>query len=377
MEIRNRGVLPKKPISKLAKHLAELACVGILLLIPARALGQAGQSGTLTGRVRGPGGVSVPGATVVVTESTTGERKATWTDEAGNFRLENIAPGTYKLEVSLVGFRKDVREPVPVTAGKSLAVNIALVIDGGLFAGATSTSGATRRAGALAGGENLQASGDLMSAGSRNMSGEGNPSESPNGSPDGSVRFLQGASAGGMPASDSGMAEENASASGANSFLLSGGTGVTASTPGEDGRRMRERFQQFREQMGGQGAPGFGGGASGPGGGGGMEGRPSLEMMATFGGGRGGPGGWAGRRAQVNRIRGNISEQYSNSALDAHPYPLNAANSPRIPAYSEQVGIGFGGPLVIPKVYNGAEKTSFFVNYSLTRSRNEIGRAHV
>jgi hypothetical protein len=56
--------------------------------------------------------------------------------------------------------------------------------------------------------------------------------------------------------------------------------------------------------------------------------------------------------------------------LDAHPYPLNVASSPRIPAYSEQAGIGFGGPLVIPKIYNGASKTSFFVNYSLTRGKN-------
>ena len=365
----NGAVPPKKPISKLAKHLAGLAFV-LIFLIAGRGFALADHGGTLTGHVRGPGGVSVPGATVEVTESASGERKVTWTDEAGNFRLDNIAPGTYKLEVSLVGFRKDIREPVPVTAGKSLAVNIALVIDVGPLPVAAGTDSATRRAGASAGGENLQASGDLMSAGSRNMSGEGNSSESPNGLPDGSVRFLQGASAGGTPASDSGMVEENASASGANSFLLSGGTGVTASTPGEDGRRMRERFQQFREQMGGQGTPGFGGGASGPGGGGGMAGGPSLEMMAGFAGGRGGPGGWAGRRAQVNRIRGNISEQYSNSALDAHPYPLNAAYSPRIPAYSEQAGIGFGGPLVIPKVYNGAEKTSFFVNYGLTRSKN-------
>jgi len=369
-------VLPKKPISKLVKHLAGLACVVILLPLPVRALGQAGQGGTLTGHVRGPGSVSVPGATVEITESASGERKVTWTDEAGNFHLDNIAPGTYKLEVSLVGFRKDIREPVPVAAGKSLAVNIALVIDIGPLPDAAGAESATRRAGASAGGENLQAFGDLVSASSRNLNGEGNPSESPNGSPDGSVRFLQGASAGGMPVSDSGMAEENASASGANSFLLSGGSGVTASTPGEDGQRMRERFQQFREQMGGQGAPGFGGGGDGggggfgPGGGGGMAGGPSLEMMAGFAGGRGGPGGWAGRRAQVNRIRGNISEQYSNSALVARPYPLNTANSPRIPAYSEQAGIGFGGPLVIPKVYNGAEKTSFFVNYSLTRSRN-------
>jgi hypothetical protein len=72
----------------------------------------------------------------------------------------------------------------------------------------------------------------------------------------------------------------------------------------------------------------------------------------------------------VNRLRGNISEQYTNSVLDAHPYPLNVAESPQIPSYSEQLGATIGGPLVIPKIYNGGNKTSFFVNYSMTRGKS-------
>jgi hypothetical protein len=127
---------------------------------------------------------------------------------------------------------------------------------------------------------------------------------------------------------------------------------------------MRERFQQMRGQMAGQVVPGFGGGS------GGMEGGPSLEMIAIFAGGKAGPGGWAGRRAQVNRIRGNFSEQYTNSAFDAHPYPLNAASSRQFASYHEQVGVGFGGPLVIPGIYNGKEKTGFFANYTLARGEN-------
>ena len=72
----------------------------------------------------------------------------------------------------------------------------------------------------------------------------------------------------------------------------------------------------------------------------------------------------------MNRLRGNISEQYTNSVLDAHPYPLNVAESPQIPSYSEQLGATIGGPLVIPKIYNGGNKTSFFLNYSMTRGKS-------
>jgi hypothetical protein len=72
----------------------------------------------------------------------------------------------------------------------------------------------------------------------------------------------------------------------------------------------------------------------------------------------------------VNRLRGNIMESYTNSVFDAHPYPLNVAESPQIPSYSEQFNATVGGPLVIPKIYNGGNKTSFFVNYNLTRGKS-------
>ena len=81
-------------------------------------------------------------------------------------------------------------------------------------------------------------------------------------------------------------------------------------------------------------------------------------------------GRFGGRRSQINRIRGNFFERYSNSALNASPYPLNVASSRQIPSYSERLGIGFGGPLTIPGIYHGKDKTTFFFNYSLGRSRN-------
>ena len=79
----------------------------------------ASNTGMVAGVVRGPGEVPVPGATVTVT-GTTGERKQTWTDEAGNYTLAALKPGVYKLEVSLVGFRGEVRDSVSVTAGEAV-----------------------------------------------------------------------------------------------------------------------------------------------------------------------------------------------------------------------------------------------------------------
>ena len=82
--------------------------------------------------------------------------------------------------------------------------------------------------------------------------------------------------------------------------------------------------------------------------------------------------GWGRNRAQVNRVRGNFTEQYTNSGFDAHPYPLNVPESPRIPSYQETFGFSLGGPLVIPKIYNGSNKTSWFASYNLQRGRTGL-----
>jgi len=74
----------------------------------------------------------------------------------------------------------------------------------------------------------------------------------------------------------------------------------------------------------------------------------------------------------VNRIRGNFMEQYTNSVFDAHPYPLNVAESPKIPSYQETLGFSLGGPLVIPHVYKGGNKTSWFASYNLQRGRTGL-----
>ncbi len=74
----------------------------------------------------------------------------------------------------------------------------------------------------------------------------------------------------------------------------------------------------------------------------------------------------------MNRIRGNFTEQYTNSVFDAHPYPLNVAESPKIPAYHETFGFSLGGPLNIPHVYHGGNKTSWFASYNLQRGRTGI-----
>ena len=116
---------------------------------------------------------------------------------------------------------------------------------------------------------------------------------------------------------------------------------------------------------GGGGPGGFGGGFGGRGGPGGPGGR----------GGRG-PGGRAGqnsfgnaRRTQRPRYNANLGFILDNSALDARPFSLAGADTPKPATANFRVTASGGGPLKIPHLISG-EHTTFFLNYQLMRARN-------
>ncbi len=306
--------------------LSAAAAFWALALLPFPLHAQTGAGGIIAGHIRGPGGVSVPGAKVTLVNPQTGKEKMTWSNEAGDYFLTGVVPGTYRMTVTLAGFRPDVREPIPVVSGQTLRVPIALV-----FPRPGSTDGASGKGRAASFPGNLQ-----------NVPGGG-----PGGRAGQNLRFESGAGGG-----ESGFSGGDQAASSSNSFLLAGNT-VTAPEPGDRRQQFQQRRQQFQQYMASQRAPGFNTG-------GGFDFASAMMFFA-------GNGGF--RRPRINRIRGNLFTEYSNASLDARPYPLNIAQSPLIPSHVEQFGLSLGGPLVIPKIYNGSDKTSFFIHYNRQRNR--------
>src|SRR5207302_617350 len=147
-------------------------------------------------------------------------------------------------------------------------------------------------------------------------------------------------------------------------------------------------------QSGGQSSGRTGpGGEKGEGGGGGTSGGQ--------GGGQGSPGGPLGQGASSGGVlmNGTVGQgdqnagfgggfppgggilqgpggtgynEYSDSVFNARPYSLTQPNAPKIPTWSEQIGGNLGGPLVIPHIYDGHDKTFFFVNFDSTWARNSV-----
>lgn len=97
-----------------------------LALFATNAWGQA--VGTLNGTVLDSAGAVVPGAEVVATDNATGVETKTTTTTAGAYTLPYLPQGTYTLRVTMPGFRTATAENVILRAAQTLTVNINLEV---------------------------------------------------------------------------------------------------------------------------------------------------------------------------------------------------------------------------------------------------------
>jgi hypothetical protein len=68
-------------------------------------------------------------------------------------------------------------------------------------------------------------------------------------------------------------------------------------------------------------------------------------------------------RSGTNDIHGTLFEYLRNTAFDANSYANDYNGFPKAAEHQNDFGGTFGGPLVIPKLYDGKDKTFFFVSY--------------
>src|SRR5215475_830363 len=86
---------------------------------------QSGQSGMITGTVKDPNGAVVAGAQVTVRNEATGATRDAVTDNQGQFKVDELASGGYKVTVKRGGFKTADRD-AKVEDGKATTVEIKL-----------------------------------------------------------------------------------------------------------------------------------------------------------------------------------------------------------------------------------------------------------
>ncbi|MFN0141136.1 MAG: TonB-dependent receptor domain-containing protein [Pyrinomonadaceae bacterium] len=93
------------------------------------AMAQAGVSTSeIKGKITDPNGAVVKGATITATDADKGVSRTTTSDSEGDYRLLNLAPGTYNLKVQSGGFSILTKNGVQVTVGQTLDLDFSLKI---------------------------------------------------------------------------------------------------------------------------------------------------------------------------------------------------------------------------------------------------------
>ena len=80
-------------------------------------------AGEITGIVKDQAGAAVPGATITVTETRTNLQRVTVSTDDGVYTAPSLAPGEYRLDVKLAGFKPVRREGIRLSTGEKARVD--------------------------------------------------------------------------------------------------------------------------------------------------------------------------------------------------------------------------------------------------------------
>ncbi|HUA58779.1 MAG TPA: carboxypeptidase-like regulatory domain-containing protein [Verrucomicrobiae bacterium] len=316
-------------------------------LLAALSYGFAQESrGSILGKVTDPQNAIVPNANVVVTDIATGVSHRTVTNSTGYYEVSFLDPGPYRVEAEATGFKKTSRGPITLDVGDHLSVDLQLQIGQ-----ATESVQVTADAPLL----------DTASAAQGHVLNSRDMAQLPIGTmnPFLMQAMAAGAIFSGSMAPDNNRAMDNAASAnydsgglgnGTNEFLLDGnpitGTngGRAGFVPNQDAvDEMRIETSPYDASMG--------------------HSIGDFIMVTTKTGTNTlhGSGFW-----QFQQIRWNATPHYTRLA-----YQSGLANGTVAPGTPEQAsgrlsqpGFSLGGPVYIPKLFNGKNKLFFFVNYS-------------
>jgi Carboxypeptidase regulatory-like domain len=309
----------------------------LLLLLTLVSGGAFAQSilSSISGVVRDSSGAVVPNAQVVLHRTETNTDRTVLSDKAGNYEAINIEAGVYDITTTAAGFATTIGTGVTLIARQQLEYDVALKI--------TTTNETVTVSGASAGvinTENAQISAALTPRDvldlPANYRGAGSTS------PLNVVQALPGVQPDTAPYPPTPSTHPQPSLK----FSLQGGLPSQAETT-VDGISAQN---QTNNNIQGDSFPSA----------------EAISEVRVDGVNNNAEYGQPGEittvtKSGTNAYHGSAYEYLQNQFLDATPYGTDAANKPH--KVANDFGGSFGGPLKIPHVYNGRDKTFFFGDY--------------
>lgn len=293
-------------------------------------------AGTIHGIVKS-GNIPIPGAAISVSVGTAGEKLTTWTEVDGSYSITVPAFGTYAVRVEMPAFAVGAQQVMVDSGHANVRADVELILASRSRQGEFEAP----RQGAAGGQRGFQRLG---------LAANGNGQESSD-----AIGELVPS---GMPVP--GIAPDSAT----ESVSVTGNAGSGGASPLAE---ILQRGGDGNSLDGGAigGMPGgAGGGFGGPGGGGGGG------FRIGGGGGAGFRGGFGRRGFDINRPHGSVYYGVGDSALNAAPYSLTGLPTSTPSYVQNSFGASVGGPLNIPKIYNGGTKTFYFANYNGRRGEH-------
>lgn len=305
-------------------------CLFVFLAFSLSAFGQGTTLGSISGNVTDPSASAVPGARVTILNTQTGVPREVLTNNDGFFQALSLIPGVYSVEVTAPNFNKQIQDKLKLEVAGSLSLNFRL-----------SVGQVTEAIRVEAEGEQLKATEGVISTTIDNSKVVELPLNGRNFN--NLIRLTPGATRGtngGGPTLNSTTFSVTGSRSDNSNYTLDGtynnGTffKTAAIAPSIDA------ISEFKIQ---------------------------TNMSAKFGAAAGANIA-VSIRSGTNQYHVTAYEFLRNSKLDSRDY--FAARRP--PFKFNQFGFTLGGPLSIPKVYDGKNRTFFFFNYEAFKQRRGV-----
>ena len=299
------------------------------LCLPGLAIAQTAQ---LSGRVADATGAVVPGASITVTNVATRADRRVSTNEDGYYTAPLLPPGEYRVAVEHQGFRPIARSGVVLEVDQRAELNFTLEV-GALTEQVEVRASVTRLNTSDGSQGHVTENVRIVEMPLNGRNYEDLALASP-----GAVQALGGAryegfSSGGMRVTQ-------------NNFILDGVDNNAAELAGSQRRSEMvqpsiDALQEFKVQTNAYAAE-YG------------RAMGSVVNVTT--------------KSGTNELHGTAFEFLRNEKLDAKNF-FDPPDRPKPPFKRNQYGFAVGGPVYIPKIFNGRNKAFFFTDYEATRIR--------
>lgn len=314
-----------------------LARLSLVLFLCAATAAAQTATGVITGTIVDPGGAVVASAPLELTNTQTGVTAQALSSSTGNFTFSQLAIGTYQLTVTVPGFKVYVRQNLGVQSAQTIRVDVALEV------GTSTESITVTTQSSMLATENAAMSSNVTTArlnslpilgigvGAASPAGVRNPLASSILTPGVFFNPAQATRVNGAPANTYGIKLDGQDIT----------NGVNTSASQQQVQPSVEALEEVAVQSSNYSAE-FGQAGSG------------LFQYTT--------------KSGTNSFHGSAYDYFVNEALNAHQ-PFNHI---RNRARRNDFGGSVGGPVLLPKLYDGRDRTFFFFNMEVFKESARI-----